>query len=497
MPALTFHVSMSLDGFITGPDPRPGAPLGTGGEQLRAGLRGWPASVGALVMGRSTFDVGMAPEQLELPVFVVTHRPRAPLSHPGGATFEFVADGVEAAVERACAAAGARDVAVAGGARLAQQLLERGRLDELTVAVVPVLLGGGTRLFGPLGTPPPALELVDVERGVAVTQLSYRTPGATRPARATRPAARREPEGELAVDVRDLRKAYGRRPVLRGLSFSVAAGQIFGIAGRNGAGKTTTVEIVQGLRHRDAGHVEVLGLDPARERARLRHARGVPVADLRAAGPAAGRRGAAAVRAARRRRRGLARAPPATWRLTGARAAVRHALGRPAAAPVPRARTRQPAAARVPRRADPGPGPRGPARDVGARRAGRAQGATVVLVTHDMDEAERLCDRIAVHPRRRAARVRAAGRAGQLRRAASRCGSRRRTPRCSSGVARMAGVSGVDYDGAVADVTGRSRRGGADRGRAGPARAPRRRLHGDPAVARGRRRRAARRERAR
>src|SRR5512132_2412787 len=74
----------------------------------------------------------------------------------------------------------------------------------------------------------------------------------------------------MAIEVHELRKAYGDRSVLRGLTFSVDGGEIFGIAGRNGAGKTTTVEIVQGLRRRDAGRVSVLGFDPARERARLR-----------------------------------------------------------------------------------------------------------------------------------------------------------------------------------------------------------------------------------
>ena len=452
MPALTFHVSVSLDGFITGPDPRPGAPLGTGGEQLRAGLRGWPASVGALVMGRSTFDVGMAPEQPELPVFVVTHRPRAPLSHPDGATFEFVADGVEAALERARAAAGPRDVAVAGGAGLAQQLLERGLLDELTVAVVPVLLGGGTRLFGPLGTPPPALELVDVERGVAVTQLSYRTPGAARPARASRPAARREPAGELAVDVRDLRKAYGRRPVLRGLSFSVAAGQIFGIAGRNGAGKTTTVEIVQGLRHRDAGHVEVLGLDPARERARLRTLVG---SQLQTSALPDRLRVGEALRLFARLAGDVVdwRELAGTWRLEPV-------LEQPFGTLSGGQRQRLFLALALVNR------PRlvfldelTQGLDPAARRETwtlveqvRAQGATVVLVTHDMDEAERLCDRIAViHD----GALLVCGRPDELVNAAGSVAVRFSSADAEvlDGVARMAGVSGVDYDGAVADVT--------------------------------------------
>ena len=73
-----------------------------------------------------------------------------------------------------------------------------------------------------------------------------------------------------AIEVQDLHKSYDTQPVLRGVSFAVGAGEIFGIAGRNGAGKTTTVEILQGLRGRDRGAVSVLGLDPSRDRARLR-----------------------------------------------------------------------------------------------------------------------------------------------------------------------------------------------------------------------------------
>src|SRR5258705_9908067 len=73
-----------------------------------------------------------------------------------------------------------------------------------------------------------------------------------------------------AIEVHDLQKSYDGRPVLDGVTFAVGEREIFGIAGRNGAGKTTTVEILQGLRRRDAGRVEVLGLDPAGDRKRLR-----------------------------------------------------------------------------------------------------------------------------------------------------------------------------------------------------------------------------------
>lgn len=75
---------------------------------------------------------------------------------------------------------------------------------------------------------------------------------------------------ETAIEVHDLHKSYEGQPVLSGVSFEVRVSEIFGIAGRNGAGKTTAVEILQGLRSRDSGRVEVLGLDPGRDRKRLR-----------------------------------------------------------------------------------------------------------------------------------------------------------------------------------------------------------------------------------
>jgi ABC-2 type transport system ATP-binding protein len=74
----------------------------------------------------------------------------------------------------------------------------------------------------------------------------------------------------VAISVIDLRKSYAGRPVIDGISFEVAAGEVFAILGPNGAGKTTTVEILEGYRRRDAGQVRVLGLDPARAGSELR-----------------------------------------------------------------------------------------------------------------------------------------------------------------------------------------------------------------------------------
>ena len=198
--ALKFHISLSLDGYITGPDPRDAAPLGDGGEQLhewmagltdlrrdRRSVTGTPDAdvigaaydeLGAMVMGRSMFDAGYEPWGADppfgMPVFVVTHRPHEPLPMRGGTTYHFVTEGIEAALEQARAAAGDRAVGVAGGANLAQQYLERGLLDELTIHLVPVLLGGGVRLFGPLAAGQRRLEQVRVTPSDRVTHITYR-----------------------------------------------------------------------------------------------------------------------------------------------------------------------------------------------------------------------------------------------------------------------------------------------------------------------------------
>ncbi|WP_410588213.1 dihydrofolate reductase family protein [Amycolatopsis sp. lyj-23] len=111
------------------------------------------AAAGAYVMGRRMFDAGEVPwgeePPFRAPVFVVTHRPRAVLEREGGTSFTFVTEGVERAVELARAAAGAKDVAVAGGGELLRQVLAAGLLDQLDLHVAPVLLGDGQHLFGP------------------------------------------------------------------------------------------------------------------------------------------------------------------------------------------------------------------------------------------------------------------------------------------------------------------------------------------------------------
>ncbi|SEF37757.1 RibD C-terminal domain-containing protein [Amycolatopsis pretoriensis] len=111
------------------------------------------AAAGAYVMGRRMFDAGEVPwgdePPFQAPVFVVTHRPREVLERAGGTSFTFVTEGVERAVELARAAAGGKDVAVAGGGELLRQVLAAGLLDQLELHIAPVLLGDGQRLFGP------------------------------------------------------------------------------------------------------------------------------------------------------------------------------------------------------------------------------------------------------------------------------------------------------------------------------------------------------------
>jgi dihydrofolate reductase len=109
-----------------------------------------------------------------VPVFILTHHPREPVAKEGGTTFTFVTDGIEAALEQARGAAGDRDVLAAGGANLIQQYLGAGRLEELQLHVVPVLLGDGIRLFAGLGDRRPRLELTRVVDSPAVTHLRHR-----------------------------------------------------------------------------------------------------------------------------------------------------------------------------------------------------------------------------------------------------------------------------------------------------------------------------------
>jgi dihydrofolate reductase len=213
MARLTLDISMSLDGFIAGPNQTLEQPLGEGGEGLHEwafrlaswrephGLSGGETNVaddevvaetiqatGAVVMGRRMFSGGKGPwaddpntdawwgdnPPFHVPVFVLTHHPRETVIKEGGTSFTFVTDGIEAALEQARAAAGDKDVSLAGGADVVQQYLNAALLDELQIHLAPVFLGGGVRLFDRLGPDPIELEATRVIESPTVTHLRYR-----------------------------------------------------------------------------------------------------------------------------------------------------------------------------------------------------------------------------------------------------------------------------------------------------------------------------------
>ncbi len=210
MARIYADISMSLDGYVAGPNQTREAPLGRGGEQLHEwafrlaawrqphGLEGGEtgpesglvertlAATGAYVMGRRMFSGGAGPWQddenatgwwgdeppFHAPVFVVTHHKREPLELQG-TTFTFVTDGVAAAVEHGRHAADGGDVQVAGGGSVVDQALALGLLDELQLHVAPVLLGpGGVRLLD--GSTPASFEIVETIGTPQATHLHYR-----------------------------------------------------------------------------------------------------------------------------------------------------------------------------------------------------------------------------------------------------------------------------------------------------------------------------------
>ncbi|HEX4734916.1 MAG TPA: dihydrofolate reductase family protein [Thermoleophilaceae bacterium] len=207
MGKVTVDISVSLDGFIAGPNPSREEPLGAHGEELHEWMvrtKGWRephgleggesgpdsdmmerafAGVGAIVMGRRMFggDGPWGDEPWEgwwgdeppfhLPVYVLTHHEREPLEKIG-TTFYFVTDGIDSALAQAKAAAADDDVSIAGGADVIQQGIRAGAVDELQLHVVPQFLGGGTPLFD--GLTAGVLEPVEVVASPAVTHIRYR-----------------------------------------------------------------------------------------------------------------------------------------------------------------------------------------------------------------------------------------------------------------------------------------------------------------------------------
>jgi len=188
-----FDMSMSLDGFITAANRRPEEPLGDGGERLHEWAFGrdernrrlleeaWSA-LGAVIAGRVTYDASVpywGPDgpsgAARKPVIVVTHEP--PAESPDGGVYTFATGGIEHALEQARAAAGDGDVAVMGGPNLGRQYLEAGLLDEIAIHLVPVLFGGGTRMFEALGGEHVQLEPVEVIGTSDATHVRYRVLG--------------------------------------------------------------------------------------------------------------------------------------------------------------------------------------------------------------------------------------------------------------------------------------------------------------------------------
>lgn len=210
MSKLRFMISMSLDGYVAGPQQSRENPLGIGGEQLHGwafelaawraphGLTGGVenassavverrrANIGATVMGRNMFGGHPGPWNADHPwrgwwgerppfhhpVFVLTHHARPPLALTG-TTFTFVTNGIESALDQARSAADGKDVALAGGASAAQQYLDAGLVDEMDLSIAPILLGGGERLFDNVGDDLHGLSLVDVVNAPGVAHLKF------------------------------------------------------------------------------------------------------------------------------------------------------------------------------------------------------------------------------------------------------------------------------------------------------------------------------------
>jgi len=210
MSKLIFDISVSLDGYVAGPNPSLDEPLGVGGEDLHTwalNSAAWRSShgkeggetgadsdvieelqarVGTEIMGRGKFGPpaggpwGDDPWQgwwgdeppFGHPVFVLTHHAREPLTL-ADTTFNFVTDGIESALEQARAAAGDKDILIGGGGDVIHQYLAAGLVDECQVHVAPILLGGGASLFGVLGDQV-RLEPVRVLDSPAVTHIKYR-----------------------------------------------------------------------------------------------------------------------------------------------------------------------------------------------------------------------------------------------------------------------------------------------------------------------------------
>ena len=208
---LRLKITMSLDGYVAGPDQSVKDPLGVGGMRLHEwafALAAWRSSlgipggevnestpvfeeananIGATIMGRNMFGGHPGPWDAATPwrgwwgedppyhhpVFVLTHHPREVLRLEGGNSFTFVTEGIHAALEQARRAAAGRDVTLAGGANAAQQYLRAGLVDEMEINLAPVLLGGGERLFEGTGADLHGMKLVRTVAAPKVVHLKF------------------------------------------------------------------------------------------------------------------------------------------------------------------------------------------------------------------------------------------------------------------------------------------------------------------------------------
>ena len=210
MSRLRLSITMSLDGYVAGPDQTEENPLGIGGMELHEwffplkafremhGGDGGDvnassdvveerrANIGATIMGRNMFGPVRGPWPDESwrgwwgedppyhhPVFVLTHHPREPLEMDGGTTFHFVSDGIESALTQAKEAAQGRDVWLAGGASVANEYLAAQLVDEIDVSIAPLILGRGARLFEGLETGALKLQQIRAVDAPAVTHIKY------------------------------------------------------------------------------------------------------------------------------------------------------------------------------------------------------------------------------------------------------------------------------------------------------------------------------------
>jgi dihydrofolate reductase len=209
---LRFNTTISLDGYVAGPNQSVENPLGEGAIRLHdwalptktfrslhgdAGggetginddvLREGFENIGATIMGRHMFGPvrgqwGKDPWKgwwgddppFHHPVFVLTHHAREPLPMQGGTTFFFVTDGLESALKQASQAANGKDVALGGGAKVFQQYLAAGLIDEMEIHIVPLFLGSGARLFDNLDGRKVKLESIRTIAGPGVVHLKYR-----------------------------------------------------------------------------------------------------------------------------------------------------------------------------------------------------------------------------------------------------------------------------------------------------------------------------------